>query len=322
MKITLRIDKEEPLILAAQRCLDRYKKFTFYNAHYKSRHPTAIYKISTQKIFKRTKSLIKWLEVLNDPIKRKQEQEIDHLVKEHTDQYLDAMAEHFDDCLRILKTICDPSDSQKTRAICRKFNNNIGEFRDHIAKQANFLKHEHAGVELVRFHNNIFSLSGYFITGAITSDVICPHPEIHPGSNSAFSYSRELRKNLCGLFFISEVLAKILKENVERVKFNPIVERNEELEEHFENICTLPYVFFPDEYNKIIPEVLIYKEKKIINYPGKNHAPKLLPHNLTITTSMYFDGISNIHKMPYFGKEIGEKSANQAFKTDAVNGAA
>lgn len=310
MHVDISQDIRERLEFKAAKLLRIHKETTFYNSNYKLRHPFAIYNISMNAVLANFKNLLRALESYrNDQSARElSDKEINRNLIISTDQYLDSIMEHCDDCLSIIKSFFPSEEDKKYKKACRNFNQSIRTFRDHIAKQVNHIKHSQARIRLIVFYNETVSVPGYYIEGIHTNGTVGPHPDIHPGGNSAFSYYREIRYALCGLLFISDLLAdtlnKFLPENVAPVEKFEVNSDKDTLAEVFKDIAIMPFVFFPDEYNKAIPSIRLTDNQRIIRYPSQIAKPQKLPANMKITTEFQGDGVSKSFKMPYFGKGI------------------
>lgn len=305
MRIDINQDLNHPLELKASKLLRSYKDSPFYNDNYGLRHPFAIYNVSINSVIENQKNLLSNLErIQSDQLNRElSDKKINNDLIVATDQYLDSIMEHLDDCLSIIKAMFPIEEEKHYKKTCRQFNQAIKNFRDHIAKQVNNIKHNQARIRLVTFYTDVLFIPGYFIEGVLPDGAIGPHPEIHYNSNTAFSYNREVRYLICGLFFVSEILANTIKQ-----KFRGSVgsaQKNEDnrLDDIVDRISQLLFMFFPDEYKKPVPLILRTPKQRIIRYPSQFSRPQKLPSPIHIKTEFQGDGVSKSFKLPYFGKD-------------------
>jgi hypothetical protein len=306
MHINISHDLKYPLELKTAMILRPYKETIFYNSNYGLRHPLAIYNISIDAVIENLGNLLSCLEQFqNERLARElSDNKLNRDLIVSTDQYLDSMMEHLDDCFSIIRTMFHDGEDKKYKKACQNFKEAIKGFRDHIAKQVNKIKHSQARIRLITFYNDTISLPGYYIEGVLEDGKVGPHPDIHPKSNTAFSYNREVRYSICGLLFVSEILLNNIKQALpDRVgkvqksdnhKFGNIVDK----------VSRLPFMFFPDEYKKPVPLILKTSNQRIIRYPSLISRPKKLPTPLRIKTEFQVDGVSKAYVLPYFGKDI------------------
>lgn len=305
MKIIVRIDINNTPQLQAAIVLGALKKYKFYNTDFSLRHPLAIYNISISAVITSMSFLLDTVNRLNSISARElQNEENNKALISATDQYLDSIMEHMDDCLNIIKSLYGQKNEKKYKKSCRVFNQHIKSFRDHIAKQVNHIKHSQARIRLIVFYNKSIYVPGYFIEGVLPDEVIGPHPVVHPGSNSAFSYSREIRHSLCGIFFISNYLANIIKAEMP-IKAKGALDKNKELGELILKISGIGNVFFPDEYKKPIPNIKITSSTITIEYPCKRACLTAFPPQMKVKLGFMGDGVTKTFKMPHFGSKNG-----------------
>lgn len=217
MKFSLKNPVEEPLQLPATQFLSQHKNYLFHNKDYGLRHPLAIYNVSISSVLWRHEMLINCLEDIhrlkNNPLSDKVV--VANLIAA-TDHYLDAVMEHIDDCVNVIKCLFPKNRKSERTKECQSFLRGIRSFRDNVAKQVNLIKHNQSRIRLIAFYSDTYVIPGYFIEGVLPNGTIGPHPEIHECSNTAFSYSRVLRLFMCGLFYTSRYLAQVLQEHVAR----------------------------------------------------------------------------------------------------------
>ncbi len=300
MRISLREPLQNPLSLPATRLLSDRKDYLFHNDQYGLRHPLAIYNVSIATVLGRNETLIDCLEIIHrsnkDPLGDKAT--VERLIAA-TDHFLDAVMEHIDDCVNVIKCLFPKNQKSERAKECQAFLKGIRDFREGIAKQVNFIKHNQSRIRLMAFYSDGYVIPGYFIEGVLPGGVLGPHPEIHEDSNTAFSYSRVMRLFMCGLFFSSKHLEQVLQTHLGRAK-NDQIENDEKLCRAIDRIGAYQRVFFPDEYGKPVPMVEVNKAMRMVEYPAKKVHLVSFPRHGRIIGSYVGDGVTRSFKLPYW----------------------
>jgi hypothetical protein len=305
MHVNIAQKVSDRLELSADAILRTQKESLFYNLQYGLRHPYAIYTVSISAVMDNFNNLITALEAFqsntsSEPFSNK---ESNRNLIISTDQLIDSIMEHLDDCLSIIKSLFLSDEEKKYKKACRGFNESIKVFRDHVAKQVNYIKHSQSRIRLIAFYDGTLMVPGYYIDGILSDGTVGPHPCIHSGSNTAFSYYRETRFLLCGILFISELLAGHIKKLLP--KGVPCENKTKDVVgEVLNGIERLPFIFFPDEYRKPVPAILRRGDRRMIRYPSLITKPHKMHGEMRITTEFQVDGVSKAYTLPYFGKDM------------------
>jgi hypothetical protein len=222
------------------------------------------------KIFK---SLKKWwnfiLKSKGDP-----DSKIRELLKKYR-LFLYSLREHLDDCFHVVKSFVPPQatfqDERNQYSWLRKnvidqyvinFLNNVEDYKKFLDGIVNELKHNNAVINYFVFYDEDtkdFSL-GYYVANVV-NERYEPVAKVHEkfnGQETAFSFARDTRFNMCNVFRISEEIIKLIHD----LRISPTFPakeyiKNEKRHLLYQDISGLPRCFFPDEYKKAIPSVVL-----------------------------------------------------------------
>ena len=275
----------------------------------KVRHPFSIYNVSLITIMERIQKLLTLVTPLyGDPKNLTQYNErTDGAIRDATDAVLDALMEHFDDCINVLKCYLDQGPEKQKKKVMALVQANWDCYRNHVGKIVNHIKHKQRRVRTIVFQGNDWAVPGYFIEGPAGPKLLGPDPEIHTGGGTAYSFKRNLSFHLCGIYSISRSMCTGLAE-VDRAFSN--VKPSKSVVSHSEkkwtemarDISSLSPLVFPDEVSKGNPLVKISKTSLIVEYPSKTKSKVVPPHG-RISTLFVVDSMSPSFRLPYFKME-------------------
>jgi hypothetical protein len=292
--------------IAVEKLKSHFQQPLYYQEH-NMRHPLGVYNISVGKVLACFKDVLRELLAVSQIIPSNDLRFKDSDLLKNTERLLHSFMEHFDDCEKILASFFPKGEILSKQPAYNNFQNITQEYRKHIGKVVNYLKHQHGRLRsIVFFTGNDGNCAGYFIEGVDEKGGLGPTPLIHSGGNTAFSYSRDLRYHFYNLFSIS----KALSDSIDLVsKSGHDTEQLEEIDKKdmidiVSLIYTLPLLVFPDEFEKEFP---------IINFQNSqegefvlNLQMKILPYGLKKVTpsskvQVLFegDGISRSFRFPY-----------------------
>ncbi len=285
------------------------------------RHPLAIYSISTQRVFNAFNKVIESLE------KSKDHNEI----TERHQELIESLNSYIDDGYHLMKCLFPKNSVNKNiifadkwlksinisvKKIIDDYQSKLSPYRDRIAKINNKVKHNHARyctIEVSTLHGKI---KGYYIEGVNLNEVIIPDNEIHPsmkdGTYTAISYNMDLKRLLVYFYIISDLISKtIYKLYSFQNNTNLIIKLTPDSSSVLNGICEkialLPDLFFPDEYVKDIPLIIIRHNGKEIELRENAHTKfinKLRRYTkCKVSTGITFDGISQKWALPYLLKK-------------------
>lgn len=290
----------------AARVLQDLRGVVTYEADYSARHPFAAYNISLESIGQRFTSVITCLNQLEYQFQMSPSstQASDLALLEATDHLLDSLMEHMDVCGGIIRNFCPASAETQFKKQLASFKTAVNPYRKHIACVDNYIKHNQGKLRSIRFSWASGMCFGYFVEGPIAEGGLGPVECIHPGSNSAFSFNRDLKFHICSVFAIGAELAHSLHEIDKRLTPLPIAKSNDGRDSAWgkavQAAAKLPNVFFPDEILKPVPVVKISNDKVLIDFAA--HRPKISqpPSPCKIGLTFGGDGVTRTFKMPYF----------------------
>lgn len=220
---------------------------------------------------------------------------------EAMDHLLDSLFEHTEDCDKIIKSFF-PKMDKLANGVLDGFRESIFPYRDHVARIANHIKHDQGRLRAIVFSGGNFCYPGYFVEGVVKEGVVGPTPKVHRTSNTAFSFNRDLRFHIAGLYFCGTHLAHTVNEvaRVRPLKFDEPKESKERLERVLEKVAKLQQVVFPDEINLTPVQVKQRGTGFEIAMGGAVRGAKRMP-SARIQILHYGDGVTKSFKAPYLG---------------------
>ncbi|WP_417707433.1 hypothetical protein [Rheinheimera aquimaris] len=299
MKLEIKHPKQEPIRLPASEYLEATKEEITGVPEEGIRHPLATYNISVLAVISTIKDLLEDLERAF-PLEGKQGSDrvlAINTLKNKTKQFILAMGEHIDACEKVIYCYLRTSEKGKVKKAKDMLRKNLGWYEKHVMTQANHIKHRHSQIRNLCMHNLEHAVPGYFIESAIGPKAVGPDPHIHGNQNTAFSYAREIRLAICGVFYISRSLTSVLQIHYGRMTSNEAKE-NKELMALIERVANLPKVMLPDEYKLKLPVIESRENYLLISF-GASTTPKIPYQSVTFTTLTTTDGDSNAYQMPY-----------------------
>jgi hypothetical protein len=224
-------------------------------------------------------------------------------VLEATDHLLDAIFEHIDDCGRnILQCLSESRDDPTLRKARSVFNKGASAYKDHVAEIANALKHGHRTLGHIFFWAlNDFD-PGYFVEGPAEDGSIGPDPKIHREGRDAFSFSRDLRFHVCGLYFVGAALgpALALFGKLSKAAGPSAAKDPDTTFETLRQVSLLPLRFFPNE-RQAIPIVKGFgtfdRPRILLEYPSK---ARIIGVSGQMRVGLAGDGFSDKFRFPTF----------------------
>lgn len=294
MHIDLKLQRTTEANLPCTFELHRISNHEIYNIQRKLRHPIAIYNNSLN-------NTLASLEKLTNATREllfSQSEQTTNQAKDCTKSFILELFTHIEDSKTILKTIYPLEQEKELGKALRKYTSLISNFRDHIASQANKIKHNQSEIRAISFSWDTGFAPGYFIESFLENNALGPDPEIHTSSNSAFSYAREIRKSLCGILFISNALACTIREKKKLTDTRPAYS-HPKIEQIADTLRLYFDFYFPDEIKKPNPRIKIKTNELQLSYPSKEK-PKAMPSHVKINTIFQADGHTRTFVLPYF----------------------
>lgn len=180
------------LLPKAARTLQNWEGISVYHEEYGVRHPLSAYNVSIASIAQRANELLNLL----DDLAMYREHSVSRnnwegKLLEAMDHLLDALNEHMEDCVGVLRSFFPKSDKQSFSVAHKRLGNKTKSYRNHICKVDNFIKHNQGRLRFVMMSNQVGLIPGYFVEGPIPGGGLGPSPTIHGSTHTAFSFNRD-----------------------------------------------------------------------------------------------------------------------------------
>jgi len=211
-----------------------------------------------------------------------------------------------DDCESILQCFLPLNTKIAKVPEVRAYLNSIEEYRTHIGKVVNHIKHKQGRIRSIALYLDEAPQLGYFVEGPDKDGSLGPAPHIHAGGGSAFSYARDIRLHIHALYYVSQQLAKAILSiaAIDLSQQSAPLNDDKQSTKLINFIIGLPMVVFPNEINKEFPYIALYEEsanltKLILALKHHPHGLKAIPYSMQIVVFYKTDGISLSYRMPY-----------------------
>lgn len=297
MRLEIGIDRNLPVQLPAAAILEATRESVQGLPNEGIRHPLGTYNLSVGTAIAAAAQVLHKLEKVLPLAGESAAERVLNAdgLRHATRQFLLANGEHIDACEKILKCYFATEKNGKYAKAKRDLRSNLSWYGRHVMTQANHLKHRHSQVRSLCLYTDQIAVPGYFIEGSISCETVGPDPIVH-GANTAFSYSRQLRIFLCGLFYVSRTLCTILSNG--KVHNSSAKSGTPGLEDLIERIALFPDIMFPDEYGQPYPEIRCSQHKLLIRY--NKVRPRKVPYGLVqFKAGLGGDGVTRSFQVPY-----------------------
>jgi hypothetical protein len=299
MRLQLKIDPSTAFQLPAAAFLVATKDDAQGLPNEGLRHPLGIYNVSAANAISATLNVIAELDIV---FQMEGKTASEYVVKEDrlrqlTKTLLLANGDHIDACEKVLKCYAQNDNGKVFRKIKDNFRSSLSPYEKHVMVQANHLKHRHSQIRSICLYTDSLVVPGYFVESSINSETVGPDPLIHGSSNTAFSYSRQLRLSVCGLLFVSRSLTALLSELSPKAPRGALA-HDVNLMAMIERVAQLPEAMLPDEYAQEYPLVRKGAERIYVNYGGARK-PKMLYNVIQVSTGFSGDGVTRSFQLPY-----------------------
>jgi hypothetical protein len=304
MKITERLPLACPLPKAGFSLNDTGSVQT-YEAAYGARHPRSAYHLSLELIGRRTIALCESIQATRCFIAENGSYRTgsDDALLDATDHFLDALMEHIEICGGVLRSFFASSKDAAFVKAKASFDTAIRPYRSFIGAVDNYLKHNHGQLRSIAFSWSGDSSLGYFIEGQVAPATRGPVPKFHEGGTTAFSYNRDVRFHLCGLFYVGAQLAAALHaadRHLAPRRGSSADGSPASWVRALRTVAALPDMVFPDEVTKPMPLVHALGEAILIDYPATRGRARSVPHPAEIEVCFGpGDGVTTTLVLPY-----------------------
>jgi hypothetical protein len=307
MQVAEDFDGVETALPRAGHALRNLGDVPTFHDRYGARHPLALYNVSLSTV---ATKLLKVLEALSEAKGLVQLQPAKHdgadqytALLEATDNLLDALMEHFDDCGRIVKSFFPSLKDNRFKNHYGEYGKSIEPYRDHVGAIDNCLKHRQGRLRPVAFAWPGGSRLGYFVEGCIDGR-LGPALDVHPTGKTAFSYNRDIPLHVCGVFFVGACLAETLCSIDRRIAALPSHQTEARPESDWSKalkvVSALPHVFFPDEVQQSVPLVRVEGGRLHVEFPSADTNVYGPPNGSTVRVAFRGDGVTKALKIPYW----------------------
>jgi hypothetical protein len=295
--------------------------YPLFHEKRESRHPFALYNTSLWNVGLRLRRV---LETLLD-----QKGIVDYLTTnapqwhtemiERYDAFLDALMEHTEDCENVLRCLFENESLYKISTQVRNYLGATRKYRKHIGLVVNRIKHNQGRVRLVFLAQDAALIPGYYVEGLDGNGTVGPSIWVHKDGATAFSFHRDLRYHICGVFGISTNLSECVR-TIVGMKDMPTQEsqhkKRDDLSHGIELLAQTPATVFPDEVAKPWPEVTISQDEAsavrqvTIRFPSPVSKATFPYTSFEVRTGLHVDGRSRDFRLPYLKSEKGFTTKN------------
>jgi len=205
-------------------------------------------------------------------------------------------------CQSIIKSLFEKDSKLATKAV-REFNGLTTEYRGHVLKIINYIKHKHRRIRPITTTWGNQIIIGYYIEGVVEKNVIGPDPDIHLNADTAISLNRDIPYHIFNYYFICSCLNTIIKKYIKHIKISPIIPEESKILQLLQEVNKIPSNYFPDEIFKNSVTISIRgqsTEKILLEYPGKEKAKNRNQQAMDISITSTIGIRSRSLKLPYF----------------------
>jgi hypothetical protein len=218
---------------------------------------------------------------------------------------LHAFMHHMEECLGILKCVTPDDETFKNHKKVSAYQESVREYRAHIGKVVNRIKHQQARLRLLTVRLGEMAFGGYFVERGLEGGAVGPDPDIHKGGLTAFSFNRDLRYHLCNVILTSEQQRLAIEGISGMTSQRTGVEvRPQALSDGVWQVASLGETYFPDEYEKPRP-ILMFEQSSPEGFwlvVGLTRVAGWQPFaGRTFQVSLHLcgDGATRVWKLPY-----------------------
>ncbi|RRS07066.1 hypothetical protein EAG18_19160 [Pseudoalteromonas sp. J010] len=206
-------------------------------------------------------------------------------------------------CQSIIKSVCHGNKKVQTKAV-REFNVSTKDYRSHISKIINEIKHKHRRVNTFSYAWDSNLIIGYYIEGVVDKGVLGPDPLIHKNFNglrTGFSLNRYIPYYLINLYHVASCLDSVMKKygNVGDSEFT--LRENRDIVDCIEMVSRLPMALFTDEFKLKVPAISAKAgERFLLELPGKRKIENKKLHIADVSLGARVGLHSKTMTFPYF----------------------
>lgn len=280
---------------------------TLHHLKYGFKHPLALYNVLFAEILDNFQSVLDTVNsvMLNKPFLNVQSTDWEEALTESEKKLLYSLMEHLDDCDHILQSFFSPSIQFAKHPSVKRFKKATSQYRDHLGRLVNYIKHSQGRLRAIVLSNDQFGIPGYFAEGPDKTGSLGPALHIHAGGNTTFSFTRDLRFHLYGLYMVSKHLGDTIDELVSNNRMKKVDQARDEskLVQMIDGISHLPLKFFPNENALHIPSISLIRAQDntvelTISYPDSQIKVEHFSFD-QISLAYRTDGVTRAYRLPY-----------------------
>lgn len=289
-----------------------------YNLEHGLRPPLGQYNVSTKRVFDAFEEVINSL--------NSRDKDYEQINKNH-EELLESLMSFIDDGYLMMKSLFPKAAVTKkppvfadawlkkvdntTEKIISDYKKDLNPYRDQLSKIVNKVKHNHARYSHLKMATIHGQIHGYFIEGVDAKGSIIPDVDIHPefnGGYTAISFNKDLKKYFVHFYIIANLISRALYQILDKHhNYKLIVGKvnspiNDRVLDVFKMVMNLDDLFFPDEYQSELPQLILHSKDKIElrEEAFKAYKNKLKKYsNAKVDTIHTSDGVSNSLALPY-----------------------
>ncbi|MBS0406032.1 MAG: hypothetical protein JSS17_06730 [Proteobacteria bacterium] len=280
------------------------KEYRTFHLDHGVRHPCGIYNVSLSQVSKRLLAVIHCANELGYPDNRYYPDGNPRVEAflEKLDAMLDAFAEHVEDCENIIKCFFPSKKDEECKRWVRDFQKQVRDYAVRVSHLVNRIKHSHGRLRALAFHWGSNFCYGYYVEGVTATGAIGPDSTLHLAPKTqAYSLNRDLMFHLCGVFWLSAQLARIVRciSGVDG-EMSRRIDGLDDLHKAIDELASLKSWTFDDEIQLPRGEIRIASAGCVHIYFGvPRGAIHLLPQHAGGFVSTRADGTSRTFAFPY-----------------------
>jgi hypothetical protein len=227
---------------------------------------------------------------------------------------LHALYEQVDACYAVMRCLAPPPEkqgiwhqaaarSQKLPGLAAFEEQVIRGYRNlSLGPSVNLIKHNESRIRLIALRSQEVFTLGYFIDGPLAGGVIGPAQSVHPDTNSAFSFNRDMLMHWWWLYRTSELLANVIELTIGDRLQTPkeALEASEKWVALCRNISAISPDFMPDEVERPYPLVIAHPSGNSLRlkFPAGRKANQVTA-DAKLTALITIDEGGQQYKLPY-----------------------
>jgi hypothetical protein len=288
------------------------------------RQPLGLYNLALSKVLQNFEQVLDALDIiLRDEPYRDETQygrKFDSDLINSQEALIKSIQEYFDGCMDTLRCFYPVSIGSKNKffwkeTIAENYWQAINDFFEHVSAIANHIKHNGGRLIFSVIFNDEYAIPGYFADSVDLEGNIAPYRKIHQpvrslldptsGEDTAFSFFRDLRYLLWGVYFVSYHLAEAIltKHGLSQATDYATPNKHDNTVINIaKRISQLSRRFYSDELYKSIPQIEVIEQEgeTILKLAYPYESLLIASHGKHQNLVMFVaDGSSKSYRFPY-----------------------